>query len=37
MDYWLLPGGVIGYPFVVTSKEKLHFHKAHFIHFELDS
>lgn len=23
MGYWLLPRGVTGYPFVVTSKEKL--------------
>lgn len=37
MDYWPLPGGVIGYPFVVGSKEKLqlHFHIAHAIHFQL--
>lgn len=39
MNYWLLPRGVIGYPFVVRSNEKLqlHFNIAQSIHFELNS
>lgn len=38
MDYWLLPRGVIGYPFVVRSKEKLQLRFLHSrtIHFELN-